>query len=403
MSSLADLPELVGFFSYSRRDDEHSGGALSRLRARIYDELRLQLGRDVRLWQDAVAIPHGTLWEDELKRAIAKSAFFIPIVTPSAVTSSHCRTEFELFLAREARLERKDLIFPILYIRVPGLASDDQRRQSEVLEIIHARQYADWTKIRQHDVASFDVSKQIERFCEDIVEALRHPWLSPEERQRAEDTEARRKAAQEQRYQEEVLRRKIADEAEHHRIEAEAAAKREAEERARQAAVAQAERQRKEREAAATREAEQKARQEEQQKKEENERVERSKQDGLAWAGQSKRRLEEKERGALNSPAFRAIGALLILMGGMLILLTTLFIIGFDKNWYFVLEFLVAFFIALGLTTAGLGLFIIGAHQFAQRVGFIVCLGGAIIFVVVFLAGNRRWSLSRHLLEWGGS
>ena len=52
MSSLADLPELVGFFSYSRRDDEHSGGALSRLRARIYDELRLQLGRDVRLWRD---------------------------------------------------------------------------------------------------------------------------------------------------------------------------------------------------------------------------------------------------------------------------------------------------------------------------------------------------------------
>jgi hypothetical protein len=26
MSSLAKLPELVGFFSYSRRDDEHSGG-----------------------------------------------------------------------------------------------------------------------------------------------------------------------------------------------------------------------------------------------------------------------------------------------------------------------------------------------------------------------------------------
>src|SRR5271169_6196978 len=84
MSSLADLPELVGFFSYSRRDDEHSGGALSRLRARIYDELRLQIGRDVRLWQDTAAIPHGTLWEDELKRAIAESAFFIPIVTPSA-------------------------------------------------------------------------------------------------------------------------------------------------------------------------------------------------------------------------------------------------------------------------------------------------------------------------------
>ena len=35
MSSLADLPELVGFFSYSREDDADSQGALSALRYRI--------------------------------------------------------------------------------------------------------------------------------------------------------------------------------------------------------------------------------------------------------------------------------------------------------------------------------------------------------------------------------
>jgi len=34
MSSLADLPELVGFFSYSREDDADSRGALSALRNR---------------------------------------------------------------------------------------------------------------------------------------------------------------------------------------------------------------------------------------------------------------------------------------------------------------------------------------------------------------------------------
>jgi hypothetical protein len=61
MPLLADLPELVGFFSYSRRDDQNAEGALSRLRARIYSELRLQLGRDLRLWQDTAAIPEGAL------------------------------------------------------------------------------------------------------------------------------------------------------------------------------------------------------------------------------------------------------------------------------------------------------------------------------------------------------
>ena len=45
MPSLADLPGLVGFFSYSREDDEGSGGRLSKLRERIQAELRLQLGR----------------------------------------------------------------------------------------------------------------------------------------------------------------------------------------------------------------------------------------------------------------------------------------------------------------------------------------------------------------------
>src|SRR6516165_692171 len=44
MTSLADLPELVGFFSYSREDDEGSGGELSALRGRIQHELRAQLG-----------------------------------------------------------------------------------------------------------------------------------------------------------------------------------------------------------------------------------------------------------------------------------------------------------------------------------------------------------------------
>jgi len=38
-----------------------------RLRMRIHSELRLQLGRDFRLWQDTAAIPDGALWEDEIR------------------------------------------------------------------------------------------------------------------------------------------------------------------------------------------------------------------------------------------------------------------------------------------------------------------------------------------------
>jgi hypothetical protein len=102
----------VGFFSYSLEDDEGSGGRLSKLRERIQEELRCQLGRtkrDFSLWQDKAAIAHGTLWEDEIKSAIAESVFFIPIITPTAVKSYHCKFEFDAFLAREKELDRSNL------------------------------------------------------------------------------------------------------------------------------------------------------------------------------------------------------------------------------------------------------------------------------------------------------
>jgi hypothetical protein len=89
MSSLTDLPELVGFFS---EDDAASAGALSALRERIQPELRGQLGRspkNFRLWQDREAIAPGKLWESEIKAAIEQSVFFIPIVTPTSIRSSY--------------------------------------------------------------------------------------------------------------------------------------------------------------------------------------------------------------------------------------------------------------------------------------------------------------------------
>jgi hypothetical protein len=237
MSSLADLQELVGFFSYSRRDDQHSDGALSRLRARIQGELRLQLGRDFRLWQDTAAIPEGALWEDEIKRAVAESAFFIPIVTPSAISSTHCRFEFSSFLAREAALGRSNLIFPLLYVRVPALEREAEWRQDDVLKIIGTRQYCNWLEFRHRDLREPEVSKKMEFYCNNIVEALRQPWISREERQAAEEAEARLNAEKKRQAREEERRRQEADaqaragEAEaRERAEAAARRKREAEE-----------------------------------------------------------------------------------------------------------------------------------------------------------------------------
>jgi hypothetical protein len=187
---LVDLPEIIGFFSYSRDDDTDSMGALSALRDRIQRELRGRLGRTkatFRLWQDTSAIPHGTLWEEELKAAVAQSVFFVPIITPTSVRSQHCKREFELFLAREKELGRNDLIFPLLYIRVPELEDEKQWRQDEVLRVIGGRQFMDWQERRYLDVRSPEVAVQIGHFCNNIYDALRKPLVSAQASARTQE------------------------------------------------------------------------------------------------------------------------------------------------------------------------------------------------------------------------
>jgi hypothetical protein len=200
MSSLADLPEIIGFFSYSREDDDAFRGSLSALREGIQRELSAQLGRSkrtFRLWQDQEAIAPGTLWETEIKNAVEQATFFIPIVTPRAINSEYCHFEFEAFLSRERALGRTDLVFPILYIGVPALENEAQWRNNAVLSVIGKRQYVDWRQFRHQDIQTMAVREAIERFCNNIVQALGQPWLSPEERRQQADARLQQKALRE--------------------------------------------------------------------------------------------------------------------------------------------------------------------------------------------------------------
>jgi len=129
--------QLVGFFSYSREDDERPPGALSALREAIQWELSAQLGRTqktLRIWQDKEAIPVGVDWESQISLGISESVFFIPIITPRVLRSKNCLFEFKSFLAREHALGRADLVFPLLYIPVPELADERIWRNDPVLK-----------------------------------------------------------------------------------------------------------------------------------------------------------------------------------------------------------------------------------------------------------------------------
>src|SRR5262245_16990315 len=156
------------------------------------------------------------VWEDEIIKAVA--AFFIPIITPTAVKSPYCKFEFDAFLAREKELDRNNLIFPILYIPVPAL-TDGRWHRDQLLSIIGSRQYADWQNLRHLDASSIEVAQRIEKFCANICKALSQPWLSREERRQAE---TRRVAEGERRRQEKLqAEARQRAEAERRRYEAE--------------------------------------------------------------------------------------------------------------------------------------------------------------------------------------
>jgi hypothetical protein len=299
MSSLAELPELVGFFSYSRDDDVDSHGALSALRTHIQGELRGLLGRTTktfRLWQDKEAIPSGTLWESEIKTAVAQSVFFIPIITPTVVASPYCKFELESFLAREKELGRDDLVFPILYIDVPALEDSVRRQIDPVLLLIAKRQYVDWRKLRHRDIRTTEVSEAAERFCTHIRDALYRPWISPEERRRMEEAEAeaRRLEAEAKRREEE--RRHYEAEAEQRR-QAEAEAQRRVEEEAKQRAADENRRHAEEDEARRRAEAETKRRADEEEA--------RRRAEEQARQAEAKQRAEEEERSRQEAEAKR--------------------------------------------------------------------------------------------------
>jgi hypothetical protein len=174
LPALTDTSELIGFFSYSRDDDRGSEGALTLIRRRIQDELRAQLGRSektLRLWQDAEAIPPGTLWESEISGAIEQSVFFIPIISPRVIQSEHCGIEFRKFIVREQALARTDLIFPILYIDIPALHDEAVWRCHPTLKVVDERQYVDWCEFR-FEPDGPKVRRAIAKLCTDIVGTL---------------------------------------------------------------------------------------------------------------------------------------------------------------------------------------------------------------------------------------
>lgn len=141
----------AAFLSYASVDDECSGGGISAFRKALEGEVRLQTGRDIRIFQDRDSIAWGQEWRTRINSSLVAVTFLVPVLTPSFFVSDECRRELQRFVERERRLGRRDLILPVYWISAGPLQRAARGVRDSLVQELVARQYTDWRELRfQH-------------------------------------------------------------------------------------------------------------------------------------------------------------------------------------------------------------------------------------------------------------
>lgn len=141
----------AAFLSYARVDDECCGGGISAFRKALEGEVRLQTGRDIRIFQDRDSIAWGQEWRARIDSSLVAVTFLVPVLTPSFFASDECRRELQRFVDRERRLGRRDLILPVYWISAGPLQGPARGARDGLAQELVARQYTDWRELRfQH-------------------------------------------------------------------------------------------------------------------------------------------------------------------------------------------------------------------------------------------------------------
>jgi parallel beta-helix repeat protein len=167
----------LAFMSYVRFDDQHENGRLTEFRNRLSGEVRMQTGEDFSIFQDRNDIQWGQNWKERIEDSIDEVTFLIAIITPSFFNSPACRDELELFLAREKKLKRNDLILPVYYVSSAVLDEELKRAKDKLAQEIAKHQFADWRELRFEPFTSPQVGKTLAQLAIQIRNALERTHL----------------------------------------------------------------------------------------------------------------------------------------------------------------------------------------------------------------------------------
>lgn len=129
--------------------------------------------RPVRIYVDRLDLVPGSEWPVELRDALSRSRFLVPVLSPSYFRSEWCLAELATMQARERHLGHRRtsgspfLIFPVKF--------NDGKHFADSVKGITTVDLSDWNQPSEafaQTPAYVDLTKAIERFAEGVADRL---------------------------------------------------------------------------------------------------------------------------------------------------------------------------------------------------------------------------------------
>jgi MinD-like ATPase involved in chromosome partitioning or flagellar assembly len=155
------------FLSYSRRDDQQTGGKITQLREALELAASSVVGEDFVIFQDVDGIEWGQRWQGRLDEALKESQFLIPIITPSYLRSESCRNELEKFLSLEREGQRRSIL-PVYFRSV----ADFEGGRDPLARELNLRGFKDWRHLRHRTLDDPEVQREVDEMAEELGAAL---------------------------------------------------------------------------------------------------------------------------------------------------------------------------------------------------------------------------------------
>jgi hypothetical protein len=165
------MARLSGFWSYVHADDRAESKRISQLAKDLQQEYELQTGESVDLFLDRVTLQWGDKWREKIESSLATAGFFIPVLTPRYFLSAECRRELQVFARTATELGVRDLVLPLLYVRVPAL--EDEEVSDYLVDLVTDFQWVDWTDLRFTERHSEGYRRAVADLANRLVDANR--------------------------------------------------------------------------------------------------------------------------------------------------------------------------------------------------------------------------------------